>query len=286
MPPRQQSRHAVHIPHEQAEFGILGVLAVGVEVGRAVGIREGCRVKGVGHKVVHAPHQHIVCQPFAQAVALGPAVSAEEFAHASPAGGRVQVPHTAAQFAQHIGEEFAVPAGAVHPLEEAPVLAGGQLLDDHVDARHILVGHGPEEMPRPVPQAAVGVVVLDGMADMPAAVVVAPAAQHAVEVFAVQAADQLHVGVAQHMGVGIGLAGGAVHKEQGQQRAQRAVFQHGALQFGGQQLLQTRAPGQDHLAVAADGCPFRPVDVAEAGFIGEKPCKVLPNSAPKWSKMG
>ena len=55
-----QMADPVHIPNQRPERPVLGVFAMGIEVGRAVGVGEGLRGEGVGGEVVDAPGEEVV----------------------------------------------------------------------------------------------------------------------------------------------------------------------------------------------------------------------------------
>ena len=70
-----------------------------------------------------------------------------------------------------------------------------------VHARHVLAAHGPEEVSRALAQAAVGVVLLDHMADIADPVRPAPVPDGLGIILLVQAADGVHQRVAEAGGV-------------------------------------------------------------------------------------
>lgn len=80
-PAADQGGHPVHVPHQRTEVAVLGIVAMGIEVGRTVRVREGSGVKGVGNEMVDAPHQKVVRQILFQPHPLRPAVVAEDLAH-------------------------------------------------------------------------------------------------------------------------------------------------------------------------------------------------------------
>ena len=81
MAAREHTRHPFCVLHQRAEVAVLGVVAVGIEVRRAVLVRVGLCGEGVGHKVIDAAHHKVVEQVFFQPHALLPAVVAEDLAH-------------------------------------------------------------------------------------------------------------------------------------------------------------------------------------------------------------
>ena len=177
-------------------MAVLRVVAVGVKVGRAVGVREGRRVKGVGHKAVDAPHQKVVGQVFFQLHALGPAVVAKDLAHRVAGLARLDGRGAGRQVAQLEMVKSAVPRlGQVAGFGGVLTL-GQHLAADVVDAGHILTVQPAEVMPQAGAGAGVGVAVLDHMADVPHAVRAAPAADLARKVLPHQPGHSVHVGVA------------------------------------------------------------------------------------------
>ncbi len=81
MAPAHKFADPVHIFHEFPEMPVLGIVAVGIEVGRTIRVRKFLRRKGMGDEVVDPADQEVVRQVFFKADSLTPAVGPEDFAH-------------------------------------------------------------------------------------------------------------------------------------------------------------------------------------------------------------
>ena len=200
-----QGRGTVHVGHDPAEMPVLGIVAVGVEMGRAVRIREFQPRKGVGHKVVDAPDEEMVRQIFFQPEAFLPAVVAENLAHGAPGLPGLQCGSALAQLAEAVMEEDAVPR-EVRGGQGGLILALGiHLAADIVDARHILAGQAPEVMAEAGAGPAVMAVVLNDVADVHDAVLPAPGSELLGEVLLHQPGQAVHVQRVNPGGFGPGI---------------------------------------------------------------------------------
>ena len=132
-------------------------------------------------------------------------------------------------------------------------------MQNNVDAGHILVFHRTEVVSRTGAGHAVGVVVLDDMADVQDAVVAAPGTQLGAVVFGVQIADNVHIGNPNPIGIHPDVIPNA-------RKHTAPVF----AQSGFQQGLQLVMPGEMGIAVTDPGEEAVFHIVAETGFIGEK----------------
>ena len=254
-----QRGHPVHVGHEAAEVPVLRVVAVGVEMRRAVGVGERLARERVRHEPVDAAHEEMVGQVFFQPDALGPAVVAKNLAHGVAAFGRFNGRGTLGQGGQAVVVEGAI-TRAAHIVHPRFILALGQhLAADVVNARHVLALQATEIMPEAGPGAAVLAVILDDMADVAHTVVVAPGGDLFAEIAPYQPGQTVHV-----RGVDAGSFIAAVLREQPRQRGGPA----GAAGFG-QGGFQRGAPGQ--VLAAAQGVAFLvQKTVAKLRFIGEK----------------
>ena len=172
-----QMADPVHVLDQRAERPVLGVLAVGVEMGRAVGVGEGLRGEGVGGEVVDAPGEEVVGQVLHRPHTGAPAVGPEVFAEGPAALAGVDVGMGRAELAQLIVVEFPV-AGLRKALRSDRVAAADHhLAADVVDAGHMLPGEAPEVVAHAGAEAGVGAVVLDDVADILYAVGGAPVTQ-------------------------------------------------------------------------------------------------------------
>ena len=186
--------HPVHGLQQLAKVPVLGVVALGVEVGRAVRVGEGVPGKGVGHKVVDAPYQKVVRQVLLQPDALLPSVVAENLAHGVACLARLKGRGAGRQGAQSVVVELPV-AGAALGVQGGAVLPLGQhLAADVVDARHVLALEPPEEVPQAGAGAAVLAVVLDDVANVRHPPLMAPVRHLLAEVLPHQLCHQIHVG--------------------------------------------------------------------------------------------
>ena len=192
----EHPRHPVSILHQRAEVPVLGVVAVGVEVGRAVLVREGLGGEGVGHKTVHAPYHEMIQQVFFQMHALFPAVVAENFAHGAALHVGVQRAQGRAQLAKGVVVELAVVMVAEHVFLLPVLHARLHLAADVVDAGHGLPFQAPEVVAQAGAGAGVLVVVLHHVADVLHAVIPAPPADLVGEVLLHQPGHAVHKGVA------------------------------------------------------------------------------------------
>lgn len=77
----------------------------------------------------------------------------------------------------------------------AVVDAGGELVNNHIDARHVLTGDSAEIVPSALAQACVAAFVLNHMSDVHDAVLTAPVADLLVKAGAVELRGNVHVGV-------------------------------------------------------------------------------------------
>ena len=252
--------HPVHGLQQLAKVPVLGIAALGVEVGRAVRVGEGVPGKGVGHKVVDAPHQKVVRQVLLQPDALLPSVVAENLAHGVACLARLKCRGAGRQGAQAVVVELPV-AGAALGVQGGAVLPLGQhLAADVVDARHVLALEPPEEVPQAGAGAAVLAVVLDDVADVRHPPLMAPVRHLLAEVLPHQLCHQIHVGRVEP---GRFLA--AVLGEQPGQLLPPA-WAPAFLQGG----FQLPAPGQ--ILAAAQGVALGVGGaVAQVGLVGEEP---------------
>ncbi len=156
----------VRVGHQGPEVPVLGVMALGVEVGRAVRVRELLGAEGVGHKVVHTPDHEVVQKVLLKAHPLPPAVGTEYLAHGVALLSRLYGRGGAGKLAQAVVVE-----GTVTLLEHPPVVAyvlplGHNLSADIVYPRHVLARKSPEVVAQGGAGAVVVVIVLDKVADV------------------------------------------------------------------------------------------------------------------------
>ena len=136
----------------------------------------------------------MVGDPFHLAQALVPAEGAKDLGHAAPLLFWVETRGRRAQLGKRVGKELHVPRAA--EVAVAPVVdAGGELVDDNVDARHILPGDRAEVVSGALAQARVATLVLNHMSDVHDAVLAAPVADLLVKAGAVELRGNVHVGV-------------------------------------------------------------------------------------------
>ena len=62
-PAAQQARRTVHVAHKLPKVCKLGVLAMRIEMRRAVPVGEGGHAKGMRHKPIDAAHQKMIGDP-------------------------------------------------------------------------------------------------------------------------------------------------------------------------------------------------------------------------------
>ena len=234
----------------------LGVFAPGVEMGRAVGIREGGGGEGVGGDDINPLHRQMVGDPLHQPQTLEPTVCAEGLAQHPAVLLGVGVGGGGGHFGQ-------APVGeiAIEFVEGGGVAAAGLFWHQvihHVDAAGVQALHGPEEVARAVAQAAVGAVFFHQMAHQQHVMPTAPVAQLAGEVLGKQTGNHVHIGVAHVAAFALGI----VVPQKGNQPVK--IPQGRVVQKGGYFL----GPGQGHAAFADD--PVVAGDVAKAGLVGEE----------------
>ena len=136
----------------------------------------------------------MVGDPFHLAQALVPTEGAKDLGHAAPLLFWVEACGRRAQLGKCVGKELHVPRAV--EVAVAPVIdAGGKLVDDNVDARHILSGDRAEVVPGALAQARVAAFVLNHMPDVHNAVLTAPVADLLVKAGAVELRGNVHVGV-------------------------------------------------------------------------------------------
>ena len=191
----------VGVAHEGGEAVVLRVVALRAEVGRAVRVGV-VRREGVRDEVVYTAHEEEVEKPAHERRAFSPAVGAEDFAHGAAAHVRALVGDGGGEFGEDIVEEVRVIGaaeadGGVHVAGKA----GHDLMEDDVDAAHVLPLQGAEVVAGAVSHAAVGVHVLDDVADVRHAVGAAPVAHGAAEAVVVERGEGVHVGEAREGGV-------------------------------------------------------------------------------------
>ena len=136
----------------------------------------------------------MVGDPFHLAQALVPAEGAKDLGYATSLLFWVETRGRRAQLGKRVGKELHVPRAV--EVAVAPVVdAGGKLVDDNVDARHILPGDCAEVVPGALAQARVAAFVLDHMSDMHHAALTAPVADLLVKAGTVELCGNVHVGV-------------------------------------------------------------------------------------------
>ena len=238
---------------------VLRVVAVGVEMRRAVGVGERLARERVRHEPVDAAHEEMVGQILFQPDALGPAVVAEDLAHRVAALARLDGRGALGQRGEAIVVEGAV-AGLVHVVDAGFILALGQhLTADVVDACHVLALQAAEIVAEACAGAAVLAVVLDQVADVAHAVVVAPGGELFAEIGPHKPGQAVHVN-----GVDAGGAGAGVLMEQAGQRGGESRAVH-----GGDGGFERGAPGQV-LAAAQRVALLVQKAVAEFRLVGEE----------------
>ncbi len=104
-----QRAHTVHVLHQHAEMPILRIVAVCIEMRRAVRIRKRFGGKGMRNIMIHAPHHEMICKVRLQPHAFRPAVIAEDLAHGSSVFARVNGCRTRGQTTEREMIEGAVP---------------------------------------------------------------------------------------------------------------------------------------------------------------------------------
>ena len=260
----EQMGNPVHIPHQIAEALIQGVVAVGIEVGRAVSIGEFSGREGMGHKVVDTANQQMVRQIFLQPGTGAPAVGAEKLTHGGAVLPGIQMSVGRAQLAQQEVEKFAVQLRRCRAADKgtaAQVMLTAQqnLTADAVNTGHVLTGQTTELMAEALTHTGVLVVVFNGMTDVTDTVVGAPVTDLQGEVPLHQPGDDIHIDIAH-------LGGNAV--------GQRGIPDGGHL--GDIILAHALLQGSLHLIRPTDGHGvtdpvfIAAVDVAQRGFIAEE----------------
>ena len=196
MAARDHTRHPVGVLHQLPEVAVLGIVALGIEVRRAVPVRILLCGEGMGHKVIDPAHHEVVQQVLLQPHALLPAVVAKDLAHRPAVHVRVQRAHGGAQLAESVVIELAVLLVTEHVLFLPILHAGLHLAADVVDAGHALPLETPEVVPQAGARAGVLVVVLHHVADVLHPMRAAPLADLMRKVLLHQAGDAVHKGVA------------------------------------------------------------------------------------------
>ena len=195
MTSRKQRRRAIHIAHELAKVRPLRVVAVRVKMRWAVPIGEGRHAKRVWRKPVNTADEHMVGNPFHLAQALVPAKGAKDLGHATPLLFEVEARGRRAQLGKRVRKELHVPR-AVEIAVVPTVDAGDELIDDNIDARHVLPRDRAEVVSRALAQTCVATLVLDHMSNVHNAVRAAPIADLLVKAAAVELRGKVHIGVA------------------------------------------------------------------------------------------
>ena len=78
-----QMAHSIHICHQIGKIRKLGVVSPCVKVRRTIPVGKFLHGEGVGNKIIHSVHQHMIRQPFHQLQSFRPSIGAENFAHGS-----------------------------------------------------------------------------------------------------------------------------------------------------------------------------------------------------------
>lgn len=136
----------------------------------------------------------MVGNPFHLAQALVPAKGAKDLGHAAPLLFGIEARGRRAQLGKRVRKELHVPC-AVEIAVAPAVNSGGELIDDHVDAGHVLPRDRAEVMSGALAQARVATLVLDHVANVHNAVRAAPIANLLVKAAAVELRGNIHVGV-------------------------------------------------------------------------------------------
>ena len=257
----QELRDTVRIGHERPEMAVLGVVAAGVEMRRAVRIRIFHRAEGVRDKVVDAAHEEVVGQVFFEPYAFLPAVVSEDLAHGAAGlfgldgcrGVRELPEEIMVELAVSVGENVIV-VGDILALRE-------DLTSDVVDAGHILSPEAAEIVAQRGARAGVVVVVLDEVADVFHAALAAPVPDLLREILPDQAGDGVHVGVAKAGGL---LRIGVLNPHEGKELLKVCAETAAEL------FLEFRAPGIVHAREPVGVVGVVEVAVAELRFVGEE----------------
>ena len=257
--PGMQMADALHIIHDVAEILEQGILAGLVEVGRAVQVI-GLGRKGMGHIVIDAPDQHMVRQILHVFRSLGPAEGTENLAHGPALFLRVHMGQGGSKLSQIIMEKvifhmFIADTAGAGTFRQT----GDQLVQHNVDTGHILVCQGPEIMGCTVGGLGMGIVVLDDMANVLNSMFPAPGAQLGAEIAAVLPGNDVHVGIADPVGV--------VSQVIPQSRQQRSGI---AAQTLLQHMQQLVVPGMVVKSLACPGDEGIFYVVAECRLVGEE----------------
>ena len=144
----------------------------------------------------------MVGNPFHLAQALVPAEGAEDLGHAASLFFGVEARGRRAQFGKRVGKEPDVPC-AMEVAVRAVVDARGELVDNHIDARHVLTGDSAEVVPGALAQARVAALVLDYMANVHNAALAAPVTNLLVKARTVELRGDVHVSVADPSAGGV-----------------------------------------------------------------------------------
>ena len=140
------------------------------------------------HETVDPAHEHVVEEIAHTGRTLRPAVRAEDLAHRPSVHLRIDVREGGAELGEHAVEE-----GGIAPVPgggrgvDILAHAGQDLVEDDVDAAHILTVEGAEIVTRAASEPGVRVVVLDDVADILHAMRPTPVAELSCKAVAVEA---------------------------------------------------------------------------------------------------
>ena len=120
----------------------------------------------MGNKVVDAPYQQEIHQPFQHRSSFRPAVSAKDLAHGFSIHEGILSCLGGSQLTQYIVEELRVGHTAAHPSRSLVLShTGHDLVKHNVYSTHVLAIEAPKEMSSTATQPGVGIHILNDMKD-------------------------------------------------------------------------------------------------------------------------
>ena len=128
----------VGIGHQASEMAVLGIISMGIKMGRAVRIRKGHRRKCMRYIMVNPSDQKMIHQVFFQAHSFRPAICPEYLTHGIPFFQRLNRSGRTPQLPKHVMIELPDPFRENAVIIIQILSLGKHLTANIVNARHIL----------------------------------------------------------------------------------------------------------------------------------------------------